>query len=134
MITPLPEIEESIFDRISETTFTENENENGWIMPEPEDEELIKTEIMEYVEFNLNHNVKVKLSKEGYQRLAALHNSYLKIIPKWKKRTYLYFKNQADNEGYTTFQMWNFMEYFGNVTHMGMSCYFETSVLINIES
>ena len=38
MITPLPEIEESIFDKISETTFTENENKDGWIMPEPEDE------------------------------------------------------------------------------------------------
>ena len=38
MITPLPEIEESIFDKISETTFTENENEDGCIMPEPEDE------------------------------------------------------------------------------------------------
>ena len=38
MITPLPEIEESIFDKISETTFADNENEDGWIMPEPEDE------------------------------------------------------------------------------------------------
>ena len=39
MIIPLPEIEESIFDKISETTFTDNENENGWIMPEPEDKD-----------------------------------------------------------------------------------------------
>ena len=40
MITPLPEIEESIFDGISERTFTENENEDGWVMPEPGDETI----------------------------------------------------------------------------------------------
>ena len=38
MIIPLPEIEESIFDEISKRRHTENENEDGWIMPEPEDE------------------------------------------------------------------------------------------------
>ena len=30
--------DESIFDGISERTFIENENEEGWIMPEREDE------------------------------------------------------------------------------------------------
>ena len=38
MIIPLPEIEEVIFDEISKRRHTENENEDGWIMPEPEDE------------------------------------------------------------------------------------------------
>ncbi len=55
MITPLPEIEESIFDEISKRRHTENENEDGWIMPEPED----KDKDMKYINWRIENKTQV---------------------------------------------------------------------------
>jgi hypothetical protein len=80
--------------------------------------------------FNINQNIRVKLFDKGYERLAELHNSYIGTIPNWKERNAEYYKKQADNEGYTSFQMWCFMEYFGEVTRIGTSDYYHPTLLI----
>ena len=83
--------------------------------------------------FNVNQNIRVKLNDLGYQRLADLHNEYIGIIPKWEKRDAEYYKEQADKDGYTRFQLWNFMEYFGEVTGMCKPNYYDLTFLIDTE-
>lgn len=80
--------------------------------------------------FNLNQNIRVKLLDKGYQRLADLHNEFIGRIPNWQKRDVEYYKQQADQDGYTSFQAWTFMEYFGEVTRIGMHGYYSTEILI----
>ena len=81
--------------------------------------------------FNLNHNVRVKLTELGYQRLADLHNSYIGQIPKWEERKSEDYRSQADEDGYTRFQMWSFMDKFGDVTGLCKPSYYDLEILID---
>lgn len=81
--------------------------------------------------FNINHYIKVRLLDKGYQRMADIHNSY---ASKGEERTADYYRERADDEGYTKFQMWAFIEDFGVVTHVGMSGFYETEILIEARS
>ena len=80
--------------------------------------------------FNLNKNIRVKLLDKGYQRLADLHNEFIGRVPNWQKRDAEFYKQQADQDGYTSFQAWTFMDYFGEVTTIGMHGYYRTEILI----
>lgn len=68
------------------------------------------------VKINLNETVKVKLTDYGkdifYHRYDLINQVYGKeiITPKMSK---------VDEEGYTTFQLHNFMYIFGNYMRMG---------------
>lgn len=84
-----------------------------------------------YWRFNVNRDIRVRLTDLGYQRLADLHNEYIGKIPKWEERDAIYYKKKADKDGYTTFQMWTFMECYGEVTQIGYSMYYETEILID---
>lgn len=84
--------------------------------------------------FNLNSTIKVKLLERGYERLAELHNQYLGSLPNWEKRNAEYYQLKADNEGYTNFQAWNFMEYFGEVTHVDMPGFYELDIKVELET
>lgn len=84
--------------------------------------------------FNINNSVRVKLKEKGYQRLADLHNKYLGQIKNWERRSADYYKQKADKEGYTKFQMWTFMEYFGAVTFIGMNEYYGATIVIDADS
>lgn len=68
---------------------------------------------------------------KGYQRLADIHNSYLDRIPNWEKRDAEYYERQADHNGYSKFQAWSFMEYFGPVTSLGFDQLYYTTILID---
>lgn len=64
--------------------------------------------------FNVNDHVKVRLTDLGYQYLADEHNEYIGFINEWEFRTPDYYKEIASKDnGYTTFQMWDFMQRFG---------------------
>ena len=86
--------------------------------------------IVMHMELNLNSTIKVKLLEKGYQRMADLHNQYIGQIRNWEWRDKEYYENKADENGYTEFQFWHFMECFGEVTSIGMADYYETTVLI----
>lgn len=81
--------------------------------------------------FNLNDAVFVKLTDLGYQRLADLHNRFLGKIRNWEARTPEYYKEQADANGFSRFQAWDFIQKFGPVTGLAMPDYYDTSILIN---
>lgn len=85
----------------------------------------------DYLKFNINHYVLVKLNDLGYQTLVDEHNSYLDTIPNWKEKSIDDFKKEADEDGYTKFQLWDFMSKFGSDIGMGMEQRFETNVLIH---
>lgn len=80
--------------------------------------------------FNLNEYIKVKIYDKGYQVLADNHNKYLGVIKNWEKRDAEYYKLKADENGYTRFQAWNFIEEFGSVTRLGMNGYYSTEIQI----
>jgi len=73
----------------------------------------------EFLKFNINNYVFVKLTDSGFIRLAELHNKYVGVIPNFKKKDAEYYKQQVDIEGYTKFQLWSFIADFGEVTGMG---------------
>lgn len=72
-----------------------------------------------FKKFNLNHSIKVKLTREGYRHLAFLHNEYIRRIRNWNYRSYSYYEAMADEEGYSTFQAWDFFGKFGQFLVMG---------------
>lgn len=71
----------------------------------------------EWIEFNVNKYIKVKLTDLGKAHL-------IKKAP-WIKI------NSADKDGYFQFQMWEFVDLFGEITSIGMNKYYETTILIN---
>ena len=93
---------------------------------------MTKTKQLKEIPFNINNCIKVKLKKDGYKRLANLHNSYLNTIPKWKARSMEYYTSKADKDGYSSMQMWRFMEIFGPVTQIGFDQYYDTEILIKV--
>jgi hypothetical protein len=83
------------------------------------------------MKFNVNDIVKVKLKQEGYQRLADIHNSFVGRVPTWEVRDWRYYKKKADADGYTSFQLWSFMQDFGPIVALGMETPFEAEIIIN---
>ena len=81
-----------------------------------EAEEAKAIALQEYLRFNLNSEIKVKLRKRGYERLVALHNevSY-RTNGAIKEVDVDYFKQRVDEYGYTTMQAWCFIRDFGDV-------------------
>lgn len=82
------------------------------------------------IDFNLNHDIKVKLTDKGYQKLADLNNEFLGIAPNGRRTNAEYYKNLADKDGYLTFQAWEFMKYFGTVTGMNHPDYFDYNIIL----
>ena len=62
---------------------------------------------------NLNDYVFVKLKEKGYQRLVDYDKKY------GCSHDIDYFKERADADGYTRFQLWNFMQIFGKDMYLG---------------
>ena len=85
---------------------------------------------MEWIKFNLNHRIKVRLLEKGYKHLAEIWNNsgYAKLYKESRDKDF--FKGGADENGYTEFQAWDFIQKFGEVTEIGMSDYYETEILI----
>lgn len=79
------------------------------------------------VEFNINETVKVKLTDHGrdiyYHQYDALNSKCKRIInaPKFPK---------TDENGYTSFQLWNLMELYGPYMKLTAPLPFETDILI----
>ena len=88
---------------------------------------------MKYIDFNINETVLVKLTDLGYQRLAYLHNYVFDKTPNWDKRDATYYEKRADANGYTSFQMWEFMKKFGSVTGLCKPQYYHLDVKLKVK-
>lgn len=82
-----------------------------------------------FKEFNINQNVRVKLTEKGIKILKDDYDVLLSIcpgLPKWDGPL-------VDENGYTRFQCWDLMKRFGNHVTIGSDLPFETDILVDIE-
>jgi hypothetical protein len=77
--------------------------------------------------FNVNDNVKVKLTDYGKKLLKAEHERF------WAKhsRDVAYEPKREDANGYVTFQLWELMARLGPSIVMGLELPFKTEILID---
>lgn len=79
-----------------------------------------------FIKFNINQNVKVKLTEEGKKILAIYHHG---DVPDWYSEYYV------DSNGWWTFQCHTLMRIFGNSLFIGNhKPPFETDILIKIDT
>ena len=80
---------------------------------------------MEYVKFNANLNILVRLKDKGIEHIVVKHND---IMPFKHHTSFNEYKKRANEFGYFTFQLWNFLDLFGD---LGMrSCdYFDIDIV-----
>lgn len=80
--------------------------------------------------FNLNKTISVKLYDKGFKWLTDNYNEY---SPPEKTYTIEHFKERCDENGYFSMQMWEFIDIFGELCHMGAptDSYFSMDLLID---
>lgn len=77
--------------------------------------------------FNINCQVRVKLTPEGRAAHAADHEAFWASV---KARTPRYVPPREDAEGYSTWQLWSLMQAFGKHINLGGPLMFETNILL----
>ena len=78
------------------------------------------------VNFNINEQVKVKLTEAGIDELRRQHDELNRVFPNAK----LPFTLNTDEEGYTSFQMWDLMSRLGGKMSFHFQIPFETNIII----
>lgn len=79
------------------------------------------------MKFNINHNVKVKLTDYGREMLKKEHDEFWKDFP---EQFHEYNPPKEDAEGYCTWQMWFLMESLGKYISPCGPLPFETEIEI----
>ena len=69
------------------------------------------------IRININEPIKVKLTDYGKVIYFQKYNEVNKYLPKFKQRTISFPK--VDEDGYSSFQLWDFMEIYGSYFGMG---------------
>jgi len=85
------------------------------------------------IEFNLNQSIKVKLKPLGIGILYKRHEDLDNRVKARVGRGISSFEVKTDEEGYTTFQAWEFMEIFGEHTGICKPEAFELNIKILIK-
>ena len=80
---------------------------------------------MKYVPFNINSQIKVKLTERGHEILRK-HTEDLRLI----EPNYPDWNLNEDAEGYSKWHMWDLMNWFGEFLYNGCDIPFETEILI----
>lgn len=81
--------------------------------------------------FNINQEIKVRLTERG----RTIMRLDWEEIYSGVKTHYSYSEPPVDEDGYTTFQLWDAMKIFGQHFHMGLNgdqLPFETKIKVNI--
>lgn len=79
-------------------------------------------------EFNINNNVKVKLTGHGRAVLKADINS-IDYGENEDIKNYAHEKAKPDKDGYNTFQMWKLMSIFGSHMYNSAENVFEKNII-----
>lgn len=84
---------------------------------------------MKHIKFNANHNIKVRLKDKGIEHIVKQHNE---LMPFKYHTSFKEYKSKADEFGYHSFQLWCFLDHFGN---LGMrSCdYFDIDIVFEFK-
>ncbi len=82
-------------------------------------------------DFNINENVKVKLTDYGREELLKSSENFRKMFPQVKLEYKLEYKlPKEDKDGYSTWQLWDLMHQLGHLCIMGCKPPFETTMKI----
>jgi hypothetical protein len=84
---------------------------------------FLSNETEKFVKTNLNYYIKVKLNDYGKK----IHYDYWKDICRDTKATY---KLEIDEEGYSSFQIYDFMNIFGEHAYLGCKAFLETNDIL----
>lgn len=76
---------------------------------------------MEFIEFNMNHQIKVKLTELGKRELQRQHDEF-ELFPS--------MEITEDENGYSSWQAWVLFSKLGHRLHIGFDSPFELDVLI----
>jgi hypothetical protein len=79
---------------------------------------------------NINEQVKVKLTDLGISILTNRRKELNRMIESRGGKGLGEFQLKIDDEGYTTYQLWDLMSTFGEVLTMGFEVPFETNIII----
>ena len=79
--------------------------------------------------FNINYNVKVRLTKFGKELHKKQWEDFWNSIGRLDE--FLYTPPKEDENGYVEFQLWNLMEKFGSHCGVCKELAFETIILID---
>lgn len=85
---------------------------------------------MEQIKFNINHQVKVKVTDYGYDVWLEYSNQFAKYSPTYPIITIEELKANQDEDGYTEFQMWDMMSIFGPKMKMGLKNPIDTNIIL----
>jgi len=80
------------------------------------------------MKFNINDEVRIKLTDEGRERHRAQHDALMNRIP--ASARFDYRPPVEDSEGWSKWQLWVVMETFGPHTHLGSRNCFDTTIEI----
>lgn len=101
----------------SEDLFFRKAVESGAVLPET---------VNMLPAFNINDWIKVKLTDKGKEILHNYWNRICLAVPQLKPDP-SYFATHTDADGYTRFQLWEFMQIFGEHLRLGSPLYIENN-------
>ncbi len=78
------------------------------------------------MKFNINHNVKVRLTGTGVEILKAHHEDLERYFPKIGP----FVPPKEDGDGFSKWQLWDLMHTFGPYIQLGGIVPFETEIEI----
>ncbi len=81
------------------------------------------------MKLNINDSVKVKLNDHGREILKQQHELLFKDIPRYR----VFVPPREDEQGWSTWQMWDLMQSFGPHIRLGAEVPFETEIELVIE-
>ena len=83
------------------------------------------------IKFNMNYNVRVRLTEEGHNILRQNYEELYSNVPEALIK-YPYREKEVDGDGYSEFHLWELMKEFGEHCYMGnMNLPFHTTFLID---
>ena len=87
---------------------------------------------MKFEKYNLNHKIKIKLNKSGIE---ILKNNRLNLLRQIKESgvkdpALKEYEHKPDENGYVTFQGYDFINIFGGHLILGLEAPFDLNVLI----
>jgi len=83
-----------------------------------------------YIDFDMNHNVKVKITKIGLDELERQHNERKEAFPMVFKE---FITPKVDEDGFSKWQMWCLMSDLGHLLGNGFDVPFMPCMKIEVE-
>ena len=81
-------------------------------------------------EFSLNSYIYVQLTEKGFQYLEDRSKELSLKVKNYTPLTVEFYKSLVNDEGYSKFQAWDFIQKFGSVTGLAKPHLYNNNILI----